>query len=344
MINDNLENLKPDYEMDYIKPQLYYQKIPKPASNGHVELSPLVIDDYGGGNYTWEEAANETWCSGKGWASEPYIIENVLIDGENASDCIEIKNSNASFIIRNCHFQNTDSSEWASGVKLLNTFNGKVIDNNYTNAHNSIHLELCKNITISNNDILYTVNITGFGRGITIVDSSNLIISSNELNDHYDGIVLWECHNNLITHNFISTRRFGHYPDTGLYLWRSNYSTVTFNTFAGDYANFADPFNGSIINEDNCLGNVIVDNFNVTGQISGLQMQNPGSWFQLTESNYNYISGNNLLKDKEPVRENIIPGYNITFFIGILMFISIIIMIKKLVYNRRFNKTDNLKN
>ena len=57
-------------------------------------LSPLVIDELGNGNYTWEEATVEGWVKGSGTRADPYVIENIIINGNNVSNGIEIRNSN----------------------------------------------------------------------------------------------------------------------------------------------------------------------------------------------------------------------------------------------------------
>ncbi|TKJ24165.1 MAG: hypothetical protein CEE43_00345 [Promethearchaeota archaeon Loki_b32] len=42
--------------------------------SGYWILNPFIIDDQGYGNYTWEEAVIEPWCSGGGTWSPPYLL------------------------------------------------------------------------------------------------------------------------------------------------------------------------------------------------------------------------------------------------------------------------------
>ena len=59
-------------------------------------------------NFDWSKISSENaWCSGSGTGIDPYIIENVIIDGQNNGYCIEIKNSDVPFIIRNCSLYNS---------------------------------------------------------------------------------------------------------------------------------------------------------------------------------------------------------------------------------------------
>jgi len=58
--------------------------------------SPIIINGNGGW-YTVNLTVE--WCTGSGTFNDPYIIQNVLIDGQNSGNCIEIKNSDVYFII-----------------------------------------------------------------------------------------------------------------------------------------------------------------------------------------------------------------------------------------------------
>jgi parallel beta-helix repeat protein len=96
----------------------------------------FIIDNYGGGDYTWYEAVNEGLCTGVGTLNNPYIIENMVIDAQNLGSGIEIRNSNAHFIIRNCTIFNSSMGsypDWNAGIKLVNTNNGIITNNNCSN-------------------------------------------------------------------------------------------------------------------------------------------------------------------------------------------------------------------
>lgn len=287
---------------------------------------------------TWADASTYyDWCSGSGSWNDPYIIENVYINAGSIGSCLSLWNSNSCFIIRNSHFHDSGSQEHDSGTRLISASNGSIINNFYSYNHETISLLLSQNILISDNDILCDDVTSGYGRGILLRDSSENIISDNILTNHYDGIILWDSHYNIITKNFINTTIFGHYPDTGVYLKDSNYNEVTFNTFAGDYANYVNPFGGSVINQDNCTGNSIGENFNSTSTISSSQLKTSVTWFFLENSNYNYIYGNTFFEEQEhPSNPNpAIHSYHIFILIGMIMVISTMV-IGKNIKNLRF--------
>jgi hypothetical protein len=86
--------------------------------------SPIYIDDVNP-NFSWSKTATENmWCNGLGTWNEPYIIENITINGLGSNDCIYINNSKAHFIIRNCTLYNAGGGSYPnydSGIYLVNS-------------------------------------------------------------------------------------------------------------------------------------------------------------------------------------------------------------------------------
>ena len=74
--------------------------------------NPIYIDDLtmGVGAHNWTWAETQPWCSGSGSWTDPYVIENVTIDGQGSGNCVEIINSDDYFIIRNCTVYNSGFS------------------------------------------------------------------------------------------------------------------------------------------------------------------------------------------------------------------------------------------
>jgi len=232
-------------------------------SSGYWILSPFIIDDTGGGDYTWAQAAAlpAGWCSGSGTWSDPYIIENVTIDGENSGSCIEIRNSNKFFIIENCTVYNSGDFPNA-GIYLKNVENGRLINNNCSiNWWGcGISLEYCNNITITennakfnmvglflnnsyNNSILdnnanfngangifldYSDNNIISGNNATISDEEIVIISNSDNNtisgNRFREISLNLCNNNNVSENILTT--FGEF---GILLMNSTNTIVSGN-------------------------------------------------------------------------------------------------------------------
>lgn len=73
----------------------------------------------------WSDAKAAGICTGEGTFSNPYIIEDKVINGSGYESCILIQNARAYFNIENCTLSDSEI-----GIKLDNTTNG--IMNNLT--------------------------------------------------------------------------------------------------------------------------------------------------------------------------------------------------------------------
>lgn len=313
-------------------------------------IAGILIDDTLK-NFTWSEtAAAYPWCYGSGTKLNPYIIEWVYIDGQYRGknylyySNILIRHSRVHFIIKNCSLHKSGVfADWNAGIFLYNTTNGQLLDNDFTYNRGSIQLFESHNNTISFNSMLsnHDAELVGLGCGISLtgygngMGSRDNFVTDNTIINHYSGIVVFNSVNESIDNNFIKNTLFGHFPDTGVYLVDTNYSDVTFNVFAGDYADYSNPYGDFIINEQNCVGNVISGNFeNYTSSSSSklFTAQEPATWFSFEGSNYNYIYGNRLLKSN-PITKPTIPGdiIYLTFIIELMSLIVITTILKKKV-------------
>ncbi|MFW9939234.1 MAG: NosD domain-containing protein, partial [Candidatus Thorarchaeota archaeon] len=148
-----------------------FQKDFSLKSSGYWVLNSTIIDNTGGGDYTWSEAETEDWCSGSGSLIDPFVIENVTIDAKNVGSALSIRNSNVYFRIENCTLFNATNA----GIELINVTNSEIIKNDCSNN----------------------------GFGISLEPSSfNNEISSNFINNNSQfGIILDRAENNLIFNN-----------------------------------------------------------------------------------------------------------------------------------------------
>ena len=141
--------------------------------------NPIFIDGNASGvsAHNWSWAVTQGWCSGDGSWSTPYTIENVTIDAitSTTGNGIFINNSkNDYFIIRNVTVYNAGSGAYA-GIKLQNTNNGTLLNNNCSN----------------NRSI-----------GILLFNSDNNTISGNIVTENnYYGIHLYSSDHNDIVNN-----------------------------------------------------------------------------------------------------------------------------------------------
>jgi len=154
-------------------------------------------------NSGWLDFRNAGYCTGNGTYSEPYVIEDLIIDG--GGSCILIENSNVYFTIQNCTLFNSGHSEWyIAGIRLNNVSNGKIINNNCSFNRNGIYTYFSKNNTISTN---IAKNNTYHGICVaaqsneTVIDGNTACFNSY-IGIHIDGGYTYHnSYNNLIINN-----------------------------------------------------------------------------------------------------------------------------------------------
>jgi len=232
--------------------------------------TPIYID----GNSDWDTIVTEPWCTGAGTWNDPYIIENVIIDGENSGSCIEIRNSDVFYIIRNCTLSNSGSSSDDAGIFVYRTDNGQLL-NNTCNSNNNygIYLDDCRNHTIYKNrlnnnhltgirllnsiDNNISRNVANFNlnfRGIELYQSDDNLVLENIANGNYwSGIDFYDSADNIVKDNIALDNQFG------IYIMNSDNNKIWKNTFkdnteegilvaGSDYANiFQNVINNSNI-------------------------------------------------------------------------------------------------
>ncbi|TFG21583.1 MAG: hypothetical protein EU529_13215, partial [Promethearchaeota archaeon] len=204
-------------------------EINPPKNSDFMILDNITIDDDGGttGYITWSEAADLEWCSGNGSLGNPYVIENVIINGWG-STCVSIKDSTAYFIIRNCTFYNATGT--SIGIELDSVSNGTIFNNSISNCY----------------------------RGISIMDSTNnSILENNIINSSFVGIYLYSyCDFNNISGNIITSNG----GSIGIYI----HSYCDNNTVKGNEV-FSHSNEGIYIynNENNTVSDNIIYNNNI---------------------------------------------------------------------------------
>ena len=186
----------------------------------------------------WSVAVDYIWCTGSGSWADPYIIENITIEAGVSGSGITIENSSVYFRIENCTVYNSGRAISDAGIKLINTNNGTLLDNNCSSNENGIYLEGSNNNSISGNILEindkginlrysnYTTildnNITNNNNiGIHLEYSNNNSLSSNNVSEKtYRGIYLEHSNNNNLSGNVVSNN------EHGIILSFSNYTTI----------------------------------------------------------------------------------------------------------------------
>lgn len=192
------------------------------------------------GNQEWINFKNVGYCSGFGNYTHPYIIKDLKIDGGGLGSCITIRNSNVHFVIENCSLYNSGNlTVGGSGIKLFNTSNGILINNNCSSNGDGIKLLFqCYNNTISG-------NLCGNNnRGICLWSNcSNNIILRNKLSkNNFLGIYSFEfCNNNSFLENIIEESKNGlslHFDCYNNTIFRNNVSISSYGIRLKDHCGY----------------------------------------------------------------------------------------------------------
>ena len=132
------------------------------------------------GNSGWASFKAAGNCTGNGIYSDPYVIEDLEIDGGGTGDCILIQNSDVYFRIENCTLYDSVGSPDHSGILLKYTGNGTIFENNCSFNRFGITFDPnCENNTIQGNSINSNTEY-----GINIYESSNNCIEENIVNSN----------------------------------------------------------------------------------------------------------------------------------------------------------------
>lgn len=183
--------------------------IPKTSFLWNLTGTPIYVDGSASGvsahNWSWVET-QEWFGGGIGSQNDPYIFENITINGQNSSYCVKIINSNVHFIIRNCEFFNSgNNNSFYAGIDLNHVHNGSIIDNHLYNHHTPpIRLHSSSNNTIKGNLIEknYVFNVGAIDLGYN--SEENLILNNKIHNNDLWGIRLaYDSPNNTIRANEI---------------------------------------------------------------------------------------------------------------------------------------------
>ncbi len=240
-------------------------------------------------NWTWAE--EQPWCSGSGTDIDPYVIQNLTINGFETVSCIEIRNSIAFFIIKDCTLYNSSNSFPHAGIKLVNVNNGTLFNNNCSfNQNFGIFLSESDFNNITEN----TANNNNGGIGIIMyIDCNNNIVSGNTANNNHDGIYIGESDNNIITGN---TANYNKYGITDQWAWYNTFSRniVNYNTESGMYfstSNFASVSDNTV---NGNIEGITLENWNYNSTFAGNNINGNDYGIFLYRSDFNNISGNNI--------------------------------------------------
>ena len=218
---------------DYINLDKYNLKISEISGKIHIS-----------GNSGWVDFKNAGKCTGQGTYSDPYVIEDLVIDSGGSGSCILIENSDIYFRIENCTLYNSVGLHGDAGIQLSHVTNSKLINNDCSSNDYGILLDNSDNNTVSGN------NANNNHQGIFLKESDYNTVSGNIANDNYQGIYLDESDYNTVLKNNVNNNF------EGIYLYKSDYNTISgnnasYNRYDGIYLYESDynTFLGNIMNE-----------------------------------------------------------------------------------------------
>jgi parallel beta-helix repeat protein len=214
--------------------------------------------------------------AGSGSEGEPYIIENWAISAKNANG-IEVRNTTAHFIVRNCtsengglnnfgiylenlangRVENCKSKNNIYGIYLNNSLNNSINNNTSSNNQHGIYLSFSSNNTIANNS-----SSNNIWYGIALYPySSNNTLENNTSNNNSVGIYLqYLSDNNILTKNTTMKNAYG------IKLYQSDNTTFDNNTSSNNFSGiYLDSSNSVKMRNDIIFNNQY--NFGVTGSI-----------------------------------------------------------------------------
>jgi len=263
------------------------------SDNSKIDNEQLKISKLSGKihiNNNWSDAKTAGICTGSGTESDPYIIENLEIDGGGSGSCILIENSDVYFKIENCYLNNTGDEYYDAGIKLIDVDNGQLLNNNATGSTFGFYLNRSDNNLITGN------RLTG-KRGLYIGICYGTIMYLNNLKgDQMDLFILIKDE---------SAYRF-HSPKKATY----KYEGKTFTKYLGNY------WSGLKQNIDN-NNDGIGDDPQIIYDLYDLLIDR----YPLVDPFENY----EIVKFSEDSK-GLIPGYNVFFLIGMIGIISIFLL------------------
>ncbi|MFX1278479.1 MAG: NosD domain-containing protein [Promethearchaeota archaeon] len=84
-------------------------------------------------NNNWTETKAAGICTGEGIESDPYVIEDLIIDAGGSGSNILIVNSIEYFRIENCTLSNCGSDFYDAGIELISVDNAELVGNQFSN-------------------------------------------------------------------------------------------------------------------------------------------------------------------------------------------------------------------
>jgi hypothetical protein len=265
--------------------------------NLNLKLSKVSGKIHINGNSDWLAFKNAGNCSGSGTASDPYVLEDLVIDGGSVGSCILIENSDVYFMILNCTLTNSGgliNADHDGGIKFLNVSNGHIFNSTLSNNNYGFYCDVSQNVAIIGNLIENRY-------GVKLLYSNDSLAYFNDFKNSDINLFFQET-----TLRFYSEQKM-------IYRYDGN----TYENYIGNYwSNYIADWLGSDNNGDG-IGEIPIISLDIDGQ-----MIDNCPLFEPIE-NYEIIGF---------ASEDAIPGYDILLLLCVCSIVSILIIKKQ-----RFN-------
>lgn len=311
-----------------------------PIEAGHITRIFRIFVDDNDPSYNWSiTALNNSWCTGSGTEIDPYVIENLYINGNGTGGMIFIRDSDKHFIIRDCWFNFSGPNEYDVGVLVQYATNGLIVNNSFTYTHAGVITEnSISNVTVDNNIFISDHTTTGWGRAIKVaVDSYDVVVSNNKIRDYYSGIRVSQSVNITVNSNYIENNVWEGFIGSPFVGSRINETKIIRNVFAGSFTDTST----FIVSDTGGQGNTVINNTVGAGDpwvfgpetaetflISPQLSQGPSCQISLIHNSSNNLIAHNVLHGFiEEGNDETIHVFDIVILIGMFGVISVLIAI-----------------
>jgi len=260
--------------------------------NENMKISGISEKIHINGNSGWLAFKNAGNCSGQGIFSDPYVIEDLIINGSGSDDCLFIENSDVYFRIENCTIFNSGNGELDAGINLTNVKNGLIINNTLYDNKKGLSLSYSDNNTIIGN--IFTNNF--YGIYIEYSDGNHFYLNNI-------GGILHAIFYRYSTFTFNSLKKM-------LY----TYQGQNYTNYLGNYWSNHDGYD-----RDN--DGIAENYYKVLAFITGYHLYD---YYPLMEPTWNYEI-HRIVESEEEANGGDIPGYNLLFLICMICTTSIIL-------------------
>lgn len=269
-----------------------------------VAYNSIIINDLPGSLTNWSWAETQPWFGGgSGTEQDPYLLEDLIVDGNATDNCITILNSEAYFQIIDCTLSNS-STGTNGAIYLYNVSNGVVSGNLIANNSHGIYLDgSSSSIEIYDNEIFGDTT----GTGIVLWDVDGILANVNTIEDCWQGVWVYDANATSLIGNEVSNNL-----QNGIIVLQNSYFTFVSgnklenNVLHGIYSisSFDSVFENNTIRENHQTGiylensndNTITENVLKNNDIYGVSLS--------TGSDNNLLYGNYFINNSDNALDN----------------------------------------